>query len=112
MNNGDIDRILSSLSDIELGAATRAALRDLQTIHGPNRFNASTLFLARLHGDWQAVIFERNDKLSPCPFCGGPAELANKGAMGHKARCTSCDAERSCRATPTEAIEAWNKRAT
>lgn len=112
MNNQDIDKILSSLSDIELGAATRAALRDLQTIHGQNRLTASTLFLSRLHGDFQAVIFDRNDALSPCPFCGAPAELANKGPMGHKARCTSCDAERSCRPTPAEAIAAWNKRAT
>lgn len=51
------------------------------------------------------------DKLKPCPFCGGEAEMIFWEAMKDaRVRCKACDVSTHDYRTPEEAIEAWNKR--
>ena len=61
------------------------------------------------------------DKLKPCPFCGGKAELYESEAYNLKTEekeerirffviCEECTAL-TCGTTKKRAIEAWNRRA-
>lgn len=111
MNDTEIDHVLTSLSDAELGRATREALQDLARVKGANRKHAVLMFFGNLNAAFKYLMAERRADMAPCPFCGSPAELAQKGPLGHKPRCTSCDAELSCKRSPQDAIAAWNKRA-
>lgn len=49
------------------------------------------------------------DKLKPCPFCGGEAEIAH--SRNYYAWCDKCETRGNWHATEAEAIEAWNTRA-
>ena len=58
------------------------------------------------------------EKLKPCPFCGGEAELVIYGefsGLSPDLFCTKCPARMRCREDDTESIEklikAWNRRA-
>ena len=61
------------------------------------------------------------EKLKPCPFCGGKAEIViNKSKRGQTANihCTKCSCRKTLLRYPDyvgsieeEAIEAWNRRA-
>lgn len=58
-------------------------------------------------------------KLKPCPFCGGNAKLMAPGYKHyllhryspHWCKCTQCGAEGPVKASDSEAVEGWNKRA-
>ena len=58
-----------------------------------------------------------NDKLKPCPFCGGKAILSESHTVAGETFelcfvfCESCCAETSLHNTKQDAIEAWNSRA-
>lgn len=54
-----------------------------------------------------------NDKLKPCPFCGGEkVRFAYLGTTeSHAICCENCGAESNEFDTEEEAIEAWNTRA-
>lgn len=59
-----------------------------------------------------------NDKLKPCPFCGGEAKMYRGSIWNSKVRWISCEND-GCKIQPEtpaydnedEAIEAWNIRA-
>lgn len=56
------------------------------------------------------------EKLLPCPFCGGEAELhIKKGFNGEIVfvfvGCNNCQSSTRTYSTETGAVEAWNKRA-
>lgn len=60
-----------------------------------------------------------DQKLLPCPFCGGRRIDANfslgqdmKGGYTYSAGCWKCSATGPVRTTPERAAEAWNRRAT
>ena len=48
------------------------------------------------------------EKLKPCPFCGGEAEV--EGERIFWVSCQKCWVETSSFNTLEEAIEAWNRR--
>lgn len=54
----------------------------------------------------------KENKLKPCPFCGGEAELDNCGK--YQVWCNHCGTIQMGQFfnTPEEAIEAWNRRPT
>ena len=55
-----------------------------------------------------------NEKLLPCPFCGGDAYLVtdDETASLYGVQCFRCDAGiPSEKKTVKEAVEAWNRRA-
>ena len=53
-------------------------------------------------------------KLKPCPFCGGKARIERTDCIGsinyHYGYCIQCGARTDEYATKKGAIEAWNKR--
>lgn len=49
----------------------------------------------------------KEEKLLPCPFCGGDAEEA----FHYGVRCKDCKSSTMAYATKAEAIAAWNRRA-
>ncbi len=49
------------------------------------------------------------EKLKPCPFCGGKAEI--EGERIFWVSCQECCAESNSFIELEEAIEAWNRRA-
>ena len=49
------------------------------------------------------------DKLKPCPFCGGTANIA-KGRIEFWAYCPHCGARTEFYETEREAVDAWNAR--
>ena len=59
-----------------------------------------------------------NEKLKPCPFCGGEAMVANatreylsgKTEERFAINCISCGANGGDKKTKEEAIEIWNRR--
>ena len=54
-----------------------------------------------------------NNRLKPCPFCGGEACIYAPGPIEHHVACRNpeCYAESHGWSTEAEAIEAWNTRA-
>ena len=50
------------------------------------------------------------EKLKPCPFCGGEAELRVYSAELQFVQCTACLAGSTAFHTGKEAVTAWNKR--
>lgn len=51
-----------------------------------------------------------NEKLKPCPFCGGEA-VVHKFGTGYIAECLECATSMVCESTKAEAVAAWNNRA-
>lgn len=51
-----------------------------------------------------------NEKLKPCPFCGGEAVVHTLGT-GYMVECLECAVRTVCENTKAEAIAAWNGRA-
>lgn len=51
-----------------------------------------------------------NDKLKPCPFCGGEAIVDGCDDTLWIVICKECNASIGHKETKEEAIEAWNKR--
>lgn len=52
-----------------------------------------------------------NDKLKPCPFCGGKAKLfEDKDYQIYSVTCTECDAGTNAYGIEQDAIDAWNGR--
>jgi Lar family restriction alleviation protein len=56
------------------------------------------------------------EKLLPCPFCGGEAEIdfdfsGYNESTRYYGVCNSCYAKSHKKLTKEEAIKAWNKRA-
>ena len=52
-----------------------------------------------------------NDKLKPCPFCGGEAMLEKIPNRSFIVRCPKCGAKTPYWSWSAAAIETWNKRA-
>lgn len=58
-----------------------------------------------------------NDKLKPCPFCGGKAILSGSHTVADETFelrfvfCESCCTETRLYSTKQKAIDAWNRRA-
>ena len=54
-----------------------------------------------------------NEKLKPCPFCGGEAKVLGTKYEGgdYYIVCERCRVRVGSYSNPVEAIEAWNKRA-
>lgn len=51
-----------------------------------------------------------NEKLKPCPFCGGEAELIKiYNTQWHYVQCVKCKVKTEHK-TEQEAINAWNTR--
>ena len=50
-----------------------------------------------------------NEKLKPCPFCGGEAEIVMSGG-DRRVDCKKCGARSDWYDTEAEAIAAWNRR--
>lgn len=50
-----------------------------------------------------------NEKLKPCPFCGGKAVVHTLGT-GYIVECLKCDVTTAYEDTKAEAIAAWNRR--
>lgn len=57
------------------------------------------------------AVSEHEEKLKPCPFCGGRARIGTDGEEGHTVFCTSCKVETNIYEDERTAIEAWNRRA-
>lgn len=51
-----------------------------------------------------------NEKIKPCPFCGGEAEFVMSGG-DRRVDCKKCGARSDWYDTEAEAIAAWNNRA-
>ena len=53
------------------------------------------------------------DKLKPCPFCGGVAELYDEDGeeLYFVGKCTQCEAQTIGSEDKKEAINQWNGRA-
>ena len=54
-----------------------------------------------------------NEKLKPCPFCGGEAEIVEDRLYSddyYAGRCKSCAATSIFEFTKEEAVAAWNRR--
>ena len=51
-----------------------------------------------------------NDKLKPCPFCGGEAIIDGCDETLWIVICKECNASIGYKETKEEAIEAWNRR--
>lgn len=55
-----------------------------------------------------------NEKLKPCPFCGGEAEINRGYSFGmtyiYEVECENCKALMGVFESEAEAIEAWNRR--
>ena len=54
-----------------------------------------------------------NEKLKPCPFCGGEAELVKEHFFGgdhYAGRCGNCAATSTFEFTKEEATAEWNRR--
>ena len=54
-----------------------------------------------------------NEKLKPCPFCGGEAEIVEDRLYGedyYAGRCKSCAATSIFEFTKEEAVDKWNRR--
>lgn len=52
-----------------------------------------------------------NDKLKPCPFCGGEAKFfEDKYYQIYSVTCTECDAGTNAYGIEQDAIDAWNRR--
>ena len=49
------------------------------------------------------------DKLLPCPFCGGPAQIVSGGPGCHYVRCEGCSTTGPDRLRES-AIAIWNRR--
>lgn len=49
-----------------------------------------------------------NEKLKPCPFCGGEAVVHTLGT-GYIVECLECAVSTACENTKAEAIAAWNR---
>lgn len=56
------------------------------------------------------AVSEHEEKLKPCPFCGGRARTGTDGEEGHTVFCTSCKVETDSYADERTAIEIWNRR--
>lgn len=54
------------------------------------------------------------EKLKPCPFCGGEAGIYKRvldwATWDYKIACSKCRCETDIYGTKQEVIEAWNKR--
>lgn len=50
----------------------------------------------------------KNDKLLPCPFCGGEAEFNDTSSTW--VRCAECGAETQCQIEKKDAAQLWNRR--
>lgn len=50
-----------------------------------------------------------SEELLPCPFCGGPAQIASAGPGCHFVRCEGCTASTDD-GSREQAIAAWNRR--
>lgn len=53
---------------------------------------------------------ETKDELKPCPFCGGEAEILQRGAMSTSIRCKDCGCRTGECAYEDAAIFNWNRR--
>lgn len=51
-----------------------------------------------------------NDKLKPCPFCGGKATIDGCDDTPWSVICEKCNASIDFKETECEAIDAWNTR--
>lgn len=52
-------------------------------------------------------------ELKPCPFCGAKVEVVKDfdfGFEGYSVWCEKCRSQSAVYDSPTDAIEAWNKR--
>ena len=54
----------------------------------------------------------QNDKLLPCPFCGGKAKVSKNGAGCYQVYCDNCETRQYAYAHKTKesAIKHWNTR--
>lgn len=54
---------------------------------------------------------DREEALSPCPFCGGDAEIADEQVNAAQfVLCLDCGAEGPVSESSDRAAEAWNRR--
>ena len=62
---------------------------------------------------WNRRAQIMTDKLKPCPFCGGKAEICTKLDEGYRyfwVRCVHCCAYTLHVSTPETAAKRWNRR--
>jgi Lar family restriction alleviation protein len=58
--------------------------------------------------NWLDLEYE--EKLRPCPFCGGEAKSRKSNGV-YYVFCTNCSTKTVDSITPDSAIDAWNRRA-
>jgi Lar family restriction alleviation protein len=51
-----------------------------------------------------------SEKLKPCPFCGGQADIIRSANHWFFVRCPACEASKPGFETENDAVEAWNSR--
>lgn len=72
--------------------------------------NGNELFACSQKKLVEWAMSEHEEKLKPCPFCGGKAVTNIDETGKYKVFCTSCIAKTDTYTNVTYAIQAWNRR--
>ena len=71
--------------------------------------------VVKMQKDNGVSYFAIEEKLLPCPFCGGSAYVCTHADVlfqnfWYSIRCFDCDVDTYCSKTAEESAEKWNKR--
>ena len=93
----------------ELYDALKNLLEEIPAIAVDSRYDVLAL---RIHEANRLIVEIAVKELSPCPFCGGRAELLDGEYANNfsSVRCTCCNARTGSYESNIEALRAWNRR--
>ncbi len=66
--------------------------------------------VAKMQNDGGKDYHYLDEKLLPCPFCGGKAEIYAQAWNKYSVICAKCFCVKGSYGTEEKAIEEWNKR--